>query len=237
MKHTYRFLASYSDQEWLLLEEEVRHVLKVLRLESGAKIEVTDGQGRWAEGTLRVLSKAKAEVVVSKQYTGSPAGDLHILIGAIQSSDFEQMIPGLVELGVTHITSFLQVGTEKHRHSEKVLMRSRKIALSALKQAKRCFLPTISFKASLVDALQDLDGVQRRIVLDPSGNSLVDRAFQSSGSSVLVLGGEKGLDPGEMQTLLEVGFEKVSIGAHVLRARTAAIAGAALVSHFAQPGS
>jgi 16S rRNA (uracil1498-N3)-methyltransferase len=52
-------------------------------------------------------------------------------------------------------------------------------------------------------------------------------------ASVLLLVGPKGgWTQGEEAAFREAGFEAVSLGRRILRAETAAVAGAAMISHF-----
>lgn len=55
----------------------------------------------------------------------------------------EDLLPSLVELGLSEIHIFSQEKTQKYLFSEKIIERYEKIVLSACKQAKRNFLPKL----------------------------------------------------------------------------------------------
>jgi 16S rRNA (uracil1498-N3)-methyltransferase len=237
MQHRFRFLATprLSDSSiWEIRQgEELQHLRKVLRLQEGAELEVCDGLGRWGIGALTAVGKDLALVKVSRVEIEEEAKPAFLLgVGALQQSTMADLLPFLVELGVDEIHIFLQDGVAKHRLSEGTIERWQRILLSSLKQCKRARLPLLHTWPSLTAFLAHIQtrGV-RGVVLDPeSQQSLGSLVFSQDQAICLVLGGEKGFLPSERQLLDSANFSNASLGSYILRAITAAIAAAALIS-------
>ena len=58
---------------------------------------------------------------------------------------------------------------------------------------------------------------------DSGSGKLLREALKSSQSVTIVIGPEGGFDPSEVDELMEMGFECVSLGKRILRAETASI--------------
>jgi 16S rRNA (uracil1498-N3)-methyltransferase len=89
--------------------------------------------------------------------------------------------------------------------------------------------------------LTDLRGRPGLVVADPAGEELPRVPAPLGGEWVLVVGPEGGLDPDEVAALTSPaedgeGPARLRLGPHVLRAETAAIAGAAVLAARRAPG-
>jgi len=235
MQHRFRFLASYDSgsRQWRIEADEFFHAKKVLRLGTGAEVEVFDGKGSWAEGLLGEMGKdyAIADCAALNKEERSKMS-LSVALGALQQQTMADLVPCLVELGVDKVHVFMQEGLAKARLNEKLLERWHKIAIAAAKQSKRAWLPTFSSSPSLeelVPALvQNHDGLW---VLDPEAKqNLLNADLSHKRASCLLLGSEKGLSASDLELTYEAGFEAASLGPGILRSFTAALAGAALMS-------
>ncbi|NRA64488.1 MAG: RsmE family RNA methyltransferase [Pseudobacteriovorax sp.] len=232
MGHRYRFFADYDKQNnrWTLHGQELKHLKKVLRLSSSDIIEVFDGRGYSAEAAAVFSSDGSSlEGEFITGFTKEPERRLRLALGALETSDFEAIIPGLIELGVTDILVFLQDGVEKKRVSQKNQDRWERIAVSACKQSKRDWLPRFSVFKRLEGLDEILQEGMEKIVLDGEGTPLAQRKIHSQ-DVIYAVGSEKGLGPSELEFLSSRGFSPSSIGPYVLRARTAAVGGAAVIA-------
>jgi 16S rRNA (uracil1498-N3)-methyltransferase len=217
-------------------EEEVAHLTKVLRLPVGAEVEATDGRGNWCVGRLAAVGSREAAITAETEgYRASHSKRLVLALGALKHGAFDEILPGLVELGVDQIRIFLQEGADRTRIAPKAVDRWARIARQALKQCKRVHLPEIAVHGSLAALLTAVgeEAGLAKLVLEPSADqgllSALGAGFAPAGATgvVLVVGGEQGLSAGELGALRSQGFIGTSCGDGILRAVTAALAAVA----------
>lgn len=241
-RHVFRFFGSrVTDSLWRLDDAEAHHALKVLRLPPGEAVEVMDGMGAVARGTLKPTGKESADVDVIESRTepAEPAG-LELAMGALKPGDLDDILPALVELGMTRISIFINEQSGKSRVAEKSLDRWQRIVDASVKQSKRAWRPEVTAFSSLEEWLRALppqpsaDEI-RWIFAEPSLLAAATTAPLGTppGRIFMVrglVGSEKGFSPSEVRAALDAGFFPVSLGPHVLRARTAAIAAATMLA-------
>lgn len=229
--HSWRFLAEQIDpQTWQISGDEAEHLSRVLRLETGDTVEVTDGAGQWATGELR---NHRGKIILvdcgTAQQEPPPRWRITMAIGALKPGVIDEVLPGLVELGVDRILIFQQAGMAKSRLSDSAIERWRRILVSSIKQCKRARLPNLNVFASLGELLKQVDG--HKIVLDSDASSpLFEMISPIQDDVVFLVGGERGLDAQELQAIQGAGFATASLGPNILRAVTAAAAVAAVAT-------
>jgi len=232
MSHTFRFIASRPPGNfWELSGEEAHHLAKVLRLDLGTTVEVCDGAGLWATGTVESIAPGGKTVSIATngelKIEKAPAWPLHLCLGAQKPGSIDDLLPSLVELGTDTLHVFQQEGSAKSRLAGSAVDRWHRIIAGAIKQCKRARLPEVVVHQSAAELATAIPSSIDRFVMDPTGPatlaSLLSRTPPTSGAA-LVIGGEKGLSPAEHDALTAAGFTGARLGSHVLRAYTAAIA-------------
>ena len=111
------------------------------------------------------------------------------------------------------------------------LARLRRIAREAAAQCRRARFPAVDG----VLPVTELRGRSGLVVADPAGEELARLPAPPGGEWVLVVGPEGGFDPDEAAALTSPAEDRhrpgrLRLGPHVLRAETAAIAGAAVLA-------
>ena len=238
MKHTFRFLGickhpSSKDQEWEITGDEHHHLRKVLKLSLDTDVEVFDGKGNSASGKISYIDNKKAVVVGNALETIDSQQQNAIAIGALKPGFVDELLPCLTELGIKSINVFLSDQVDKSRLTEKAINRWHKIILSAVKQCKRSHLPEIKTWSKMMPMVDYLEEVYSEcIVLDASGREafLSHLSPRSSNSICAIIGGEKGFSEQEMALFHDRKLRFQKLGTHVLRAYTATIAAASLLS-------
>jgi 16S rRNA (uracil1498-N3)-methyltransferase len=233
MSHLFRFLADHRDGAWTILDTELHHLKRVLRLRSGDRVEVFDGQGHSGEGILQGITADLATVEVQNPlFFPKSATSIVLAVGALKPGVLEELLPFLIELGVDQIHTFLQENSAKARIHEKAQDRWQRIVVASCKQCKRSWLPTISAWRSLTEFLASghPGPAYTRYVLSPNAPVSIAACDLSSAKVSAVLGGEMGLSPDETSLLLARDYLPISLGPNVLRAVTAAVAAAAVIS-------
>jgi len=233
MSHIYRFLAKFTNDTWKIQDDELKHLRKVLRLKTGDLVEVFDGEGYFASGSLTTIDSQHASLSPENTvFTKPPEQKLRIAAGALKPGLLDDLIPGLVELGVDEIDVFLQESNDKKRISEKALLRWNRIILASVKQCKRPRLTKINVWKSLEDLIGDipLAEYENKIVFQPNTSEDIVGMKLSHSSVFAVIGGEKGLEESELNILQSNGLKFVSMGPYILRAVTAITASAAILA-------
>ncbi len=184
---------------------------------------------------------------------------LELAVGALKPGDLDDVIPALVELGIDRISVFITEETGKNRLADKSIERWNRIIRTATKQSKRLWLPELAtfdsihdWLASLPEASETKDQNARWIFAEPEPDDCTETeniktqtgfhavqgfSKRTDGNSVDspmmltgLVGSERGFSANEAQAVLKQGFMPVSLGPHILRARTAAIAAATMLA-------
>ena len=246
--HRFRLLGTPQNTDrFLVTGDEAFHLVKVLRLPPGAAVEVFDGAGRVGRGRLALGANERQAVVELEQpatLEAPPARRHRLAIGALKPASVDDLLPGLTELGIDEVHIFGQPGSARDRLSPKAEERWQRITVAAAKQCKRAYLPSVHLHADLASMVARLPAGRSGWVLSPEASrsalaALVpanplawDLAQSRNGpdACTAVVGGEKGLSAAEEERLREAGFTPIRLGAHILRATTAALAIASLLA-------
>lgn len=208
-----------------LSPEESSHCVKVLRHKEGDEILVTDGLGTVFSAEITDANHKKCSFrITNKQSQPKKEHQLIIAIAPTKNLDrVEWFVEKAVEIGIDAIIFYFG----KHSERKKInLDRISRKALSAMKQSKQAYLPSLSLSDSFSDCLQDLSDIEQRFIAHVDSENpthLFDQV--APGKTVAVLIGPEGdFAQEELSAALESGFIKVSLGPNRLRTETAAVA-------------
>ncbi|MCX6117368.1 MAG: RsmE family RNA methyltransferase [Proteobacteria bacterium] len=235
MSHIFRFLGhrhNESTTKWFLDQNEIEHVRKALKLKLNDRIEVIDGRGHVATGVIESSSRDGITVnCPDVAFTSKSNLTVGIAIGALKPSDFENLLPDIVECDVDEIFVFQQDETAKFRTNDKSIERWNRIILSAVKQSKRAWIPELKVCQSLQEIIDSSAQYQNRYILDVGGQrTIMDEWATICDHVFAVVGGERGLNENELNLLSKHNFTTVRLGKTILRATTAAVAISAILS-------
>lgn len=227
----------------VLVGDEHRHLARAARVRAGDEIWLFDGSGRRSLGRVEKVGEDRTEVVLLKVEEDAAAPRTRIVLaqGLMEAKKLETVVEKAAELGCSDfipVTSARSLKASVERADRK-LERWRRIVREAAKQCKARSLTEIHPPRSLADLLRS-PGAERRLFLsEHGGRPLKDILTSDAGkreappASVLLLVGPKGgWTEGEEAELRAAGFEAISLGRRVLRAETAAVAGASMIAHF-----
>ncbi|MEI8025766.1 MAG: RsmE family RNA methyltransferase [Pseudomonadota bacterium] len=225
MKHLFRFFGTKEDS-WKVQPSEIEHMIHVLRMDEGDRFEIMDGKGRIASARCLKVTKKTLDFEVEEEIEEpQPTRQLELAVGALRPNTYEEMIPPLVELGLSRLFIFGQDFVNKERLNEKVKDRFHRLAITAAKQCKSAWLPEMIFTETLDETLR-LFHCEPICLLPGSKLSLFEVVTANEGSAGFIIGGEKGFSDREELLLSE--YRKVTLGPQVLRAWTAAVAATAV---------
>ncbi len=216
-----------------LPEEEAHHATHVLRMKAGDMIGLLDGQGTRAEAELLEVNKRRVMAQIRQRTTQSPERNarIHIAVAPTKQIDrIEWFVEKAVELGVDRITPIITARSERARLRTDRLQR---VAIAAMKQSQRTWLPTLDEPTTLEHLLQAPLPTQRYFGWCEGEHIDLTSAYVPKMDALMVIGPEGDLTPEEAEMLITEGFRAVSLGKARLRTETAAIAACTWMS-FAQ---
>ncbi|MCC5841106.1 MAG: 16S rRNA (uracil(1498)-N(3))-methyltransferase [Opitutales bacterium] len=225
---------------------ESHHLLRVRRARTGDAVDVFDGQGNIARGSLGNATGNRAQIEIDEiGRATAPFPAIHLLLPLAKAKAFENVVQKATELGVSEIhpvhTRHCEVDISADRAANK-LEKWEAIALESLKQCGNPFLPRIHAPRPLPEVIRKTTAAETeapplRLVaaLHPDARP-IKRCLGDIPpvSSVhLLLGPEGDLSPEEYAGAFAAGFLPFTLGPQVLRVDTAAIAAIALImDHF-----
>jgi 16S rRNA (uracil1498-N3)-methyltransferase len=210
-------------------EEEARHSSKVLRLNSGDIIYVTDGKGLLQKCVLNIQGrKVGYEVVESKKVEKRPFSVNMAIAPTRKAERNEWMVEKMTEIGVERIDFIVTEHTNPETLNRVVnLGRLNRIAAAAMKQSQQYYMPIITVGNKYETFIKETTDSLKLIAYVPDHNKVehVFSKIKKDTGTTLLIGPEGDFSEKEVSLALDHGFSTVSLGATRLRTETAAVAG------------
>ena len=209
----------------LIRGEEFRHLSRVVRKKEGEHVMLVDGSDNSYEAVIRLIDRihAECEILGTQPRANEPRIDITLAVSLLRNpARFDVLVEKATELGVRTIVPLLCERTvpksEKHSRLEK-------IALSAMKQCGRSYLPRIHPLTPFDTLLENaLDYSLRLIPHEKTEQSqFIGSVLQHHAnlkSVLIVIGPEGGFSEHEVSLAAEKGFVPISLGPRRLRAET-----------------
>ena len=226
------FYQSNIEKTPILSEEDSRHCVKVLRKNIKDKIHVVDGLGGLFECEITKAHEKKCEVRIlsTKREFEKRSHYLHIAIAPTKNADrIEYFVEKCVEIGVDEITL---IQTKHSERKNQKTERLEKIAISAMKQSLKAYLPK-------VNELMDFDkfiktaNFEAKFVAHLSEDAKPLKDVVTIKNEILLMIGPEG-DFAQDEILLaqKYDFQLVTLGNSRLRTETAGVVACAIVNAF-----
>ena len=210
-----------------LTRDEARHLARVLRAKVGDEIRVFDGGGREWPARVATIDRDAVALTVGEPLPPQPgpARPLTIAVALPKGDRQKWLVEKLTELGAKALVPLVTARgvAEATASAQARLARG---VIEACKQCGRNTLMEIAAPATL-EAVADRHAGALRLIAHPGGRPLDDVLRTNAGDVVAAVGPEGGFTPDEIAAAERLGFERVSLGPHILRIETAAIAIAA----------
>ena len=208
---------------------EAHHVTGVLRLTAGEALVLADGRGAVATAVIGKAGKRRVTVGISTVVRHArPPGDVTVALGVLHSQAMDWAVEKAVEAGANRFIpvltarSQLGAGTARRR-----LVHWRRVARQAIKQCHRPWEMNVADPLAF-DELAATVPASSGIVADREGCLAWQEGIGPG--AVLLVGPEGGLTGEELSLLDRAGWRRMRLGDYVLRAETAVVAGAAMLS-------
>lgn len=231
MEYYFTDKKNVSDTSLVITGDESKHLLKVLRKTKGEEIFVTDGERNLYKTVIAEINRDEIICNINEKLFDLNESEIRITLylSVLKNpSRFEFVVEKATELGVYEITpvithNVINKGFDKRK-------RWQLIALSAMKQSQRCYLPKVNHPVSFSDVLSSAGKNDLKIIADERSfeNSIVADELKRLTSHTrpvsLLIGPEGGFTGEEIDSAVKSGFAILSLGDRKLRSETAAIA-------------
>lgn len=215
-------------------EPTSKHLVQVLRMKEGERIQLTNGKGLLTVAEISNAHKKSSEVKILSTANQEKEGrKVGIAISPVKNaSRFEWFLEKATELGVTEIFPLLCHRTEREhfRHD-----RMNAICISAMLQSQQTWLPVlhqpIAFE-KLISGRQLEGNYQQKWIAhcDEGDKKQLATELKSAMTDGLILIGPEGdFTKEEIETAIKNGFSAVALGDTRLRTETAGVVAAALL--------
>ena len=213
----------------ILEGDEARHLTRVLRAKVGDAVALFDGRGR--EWPARVASIGRDRVQLdagAPRTDDSPRGIPLSLAVALPKGDRQKwMVEKLTELGASRLLP-LETTRGVAEATASAQARLERVVIEACKQCGRNTLMEIAAGRPLDRLLAEMSASACVVIAHPGGRPLDAVAVPTTATEMIALvGPEGGFTDEELAAADRAGAIRVSLGPHILRVETAAIALAA----------
>ena len=211
---------------YTLPEEESKHCLRVLRMELGDELHLTDGRGTMYRCKVVDANAKRCTVEVVERidnYEPLPYR-LTMAVAPTKNIDrFEWFLEKATEVGITEI---YPIECDHSERRQIKLDREQKVITAAVKQSLKAYHPTLHPLIDLRTLLtMEFDGEK---YIAHCNDSLGEREYlgkllKKGGNALILIGPEGDFSPEEITFALRNGFKPISLGKQRLRTETAAV--------------
>jgi len=208
------------------------HLCRVLRLRSGALLQLFNGDGYDYPATLQQCGREAVVTLTDSAQVVARDSPLQITLaqGISRGERMDWVIQKGVELGVTQIAPLITERTVVRLNSERWQKRQQHwqgVLIGACEQSGRARVPTLLAPQSLSAWLQQPVSAAA-LLLDPLASEGLP-ALPPSAEVTLLIGPEGGLSEGERALARAAGYRGLRLGPRILRTETAALAALAVL--------
>lgn len=215
----------------VLNEDTSKHVVQVLRMTAGEKLQLTDGKGNLFTTEITDDHKKKATVkILSSSFAQALPKKISIAISLVKNtSRFEWFLEKATEIGVDEIYPLLCARTEKQHFR---FERMNGILISAMLQSQQSRLPVLHEPVRFDDLMiRQFDDCKKYIAhCLPTGNK---ESLQNNNPpfphQLILIGPEGDFTIHEIEQAVQNDFASVALGGTRLRTETAGIVAATLL--------
>jgi 16S rRNA (uracil1498-N3)-methyltransferase len=222
-----------SSGEIVLDEDTSRHIVQVLRMEKGEKINLTDGKGNLFTCTINTDHKRHCSVSIESKIK-NPKSKRNVAIGISllkNANRFEWFLEKAAEMGVNEIIPLICERTEKEKFRHD---RMQTILASAMIQSQQCWLPVLHepIAYELLFRQEEVALASQKLIAHCAEGekvNLADLVNEMQLPRIILIGPEGDFTKEEIDLALRHHFIPVALGETRLRAETAGVVAAAIL--------
>lgn len=207
-------------------EEDAHHAVKVLRLNIGKEIKISDGKGNWVSGPIAQISKKALQISIAERGKESTNKPELILVQAITKSDrSREMLELITAAGVDQVIPW-----QAERSISKWQDDSERKWLATIKesckQSRRVRVPAIRKIMNTTSLAKEINTKNLGLVFHESSEiKFAETQISSNLDAIyLIIGPEGGITDNELAIFQSSGSMIVRLGPTVLRSAHAGFA-------------
>ena len=214
--------------------DEAHHAIKVLRINVGEEILISDGAGNWVRASVENIEKKTfTAMVLERGFQQEKSPRLIVVQGLPKSDRVKDAIEILVESGVDLIIPW-QADRSISKWQQDSLDKWQSAAVAATKQSRRFRKPEMIDGLSLSQLLEIESENSAVLVMHESATTklseVVTSEFAGMSEIIIVIGPEGGISDSELAVLEGAGAHIVGLGPEVFRSAHAGGAALSAVS-------
>lgn len=206
-----------------LPEDESRHAVQILRLKKGDTLSITDGKGLLMDGVILEPKINGCSFEIIKKTTVNAADySIHLAVAPTKQRErMEWMVEKSIEIGVQQISFFSCKNSERITINKERLNR---VAISAIKQSKKAWLPIIETDLNFQNMLTHKTEHRFIAFVDSSNTNHLKNLVKPKSTYTVLIGPEGDFTKDEIEEAVDSGFTIISLGQNRLRTETAGLA-------------
>ncbi|WP_252314360.1 16S rRNA (uracil(1498)-N(3))-methyltransferase [Sinobaca sp. H24] len=227
--------------------DDAKHVIKVMRMDTGSRVVVLNNEGRAAVGIISSFNdNNEVYLDLEKEEQGNRELPVKAAIAQalVKGDKLDHVVQKSTELGASVIYIYQgerSVVKWDHTKAAKKTERLQKIAKEAAEQSERLIIPKVVYCESTDKLMEQAALYQDRLVIDEeqarskSHSALAEALsrYQTGASFFACIGPEGGISEKEKSKMANHAFYSVSLGPRILRSETASSYFLAVLSyHF-----
>lgn len=209
---------------YFLTEEESKHCVRVLRLQTGDEVQLIDGRGNFYTAAIADAHPKRTQLrIVSIESDFHKRNHyLHIAIAPTKNIErLEWFLEKATEIGIDEISLII---CQRSERKEAKVDRLNKIITSAIKQSIKAWHPVLNEPVPLSKVISAPFDGQKFIAHCESGDKFTLKdELKPFGKYLILIGPEGDFTPKEISEALNNDFKAITLGESRLRTETAAL--------------
>lgn len=213
---------------FMLSEEESKHAIRVLRLQVNDIVHLIDGRGGIYKTEILDAhpKRTTLKVLESTAEFGKTPYHVHLAVAPTKNIDrIEWFLEKATEIGLHEFTPVI---CEHSERKEVKVERLEKVAIAAMKQSLKAYIPKINPAISFNKFMQEISSSSATKgmahCVEDSEKKYILNSFPKNTNYIILIGPEGDFSEKEISQALDAGFIPLSLGEARLRTETAALA-------------
>jgi 16S rRNA (uracil1498-N3)-methyltransferase len=213
-----------SHSNYFLSEEESKHCIRVLRLETGSEVQLIDGKGGLYFATIKDAHPKRTILQINSVVTSFNRRNhyLHIAIAPTKNIErIEWFLEKATEIGIDEITPVI---CQRSERKEVKVDRLNKIITSAIKQSVKAYHPVLNEAMTYNQLLaRPFEGQKFIAHCEKNDKTNLRNDLITHGTYLILIGPEGDFTTNEIDEALKKDFKAITLGESRLRTETAAL--------------
>lgn len=207
-----------------LSKEDLYHITRVMRMKDEDEIEVVYNQNVYLCCLENVNTNLVVKVKKMQEKRDDFMKEITLAIPLLKEQKMDFILQKATELGVSKIVPILTersiIKLEQGKEDKKI-ERWQKIVKEASEQSMRTIIPKVTSVKKITD-LENFDGLKLVCSTTEKENNIKNILNKNLDCDkiILVIGPEGGLSKKEEDQLVEIGFQKTTLGPRIMRVET-----------------